>query len=189
MRRRQTFVELTRFRRCGSTLREKRGTCLARRWLFTRPRARLTRVPSGAAAIVGDEEAVQAMKKSMSIAFVAVAIGLAAAGPSHARGGGGGHGSGGHTSGHFGGHRGFPRQRHGLVFLGGGPVFYGPYWDPYWWDYPPNVIPPAVVVPEPPVYLQRPPQAYWYYCPSARAYYPTVQSCGDAWIAVPPRAP
>jgi hypothetical protein len=121
------------------------------------------------------------MKKSVSIAFVAVAIALAAAGPSHARGGGGGHSSG--------GHRGFHRHNHGRVFIVGGPVFYGPYWDPYWWDYPPYAVAPVVVVPEPPVYLQRPAQAYWYYCPSARAYYPTVQRCADAWIAVPPRAP
>jgi hypothetical protein len=117
------------------------------------------------------------MKKSVSIAFVAMAIALAAVGPSHARGG----------SGH--GHRGFHGHSHTRVFIGVGPVFYGPYWDPYWWDYPPYAVAPVVVVPEPPVYLQRPPQAYWYYCPSARAYYPTVQSCADAWVAVPPRGP
>jgi hypothetical protein len=34
---------------------------------------------------------------------------------------------------------------------------------------------------------QQPPQSYWYYCPSARAYYPTVRTCPEEWIKVPPR--
>ena len=37
--------------------------------------------------------------------------------------------------------------------------------------------------------LQQPaPEAYWYYCSSAQAYYPTVASCPEPWIKVPPRA-
>ena len=37
------------------------------------------------------------------------------------------------------------------------------------------------------VLVQEPvPQAYWYYCPSAQAYYPTVKNCPEAWIKVPP---
>ena len=35
---------------------------------------------------------------------------------------------------------------------------------------------------------QQPAQAYWYYCSSARAYYPTAPSCPEPWIKVPPRA-
>jgi len=35
---------------------------------------------------------------------------------------------------------------------------------------------------------QQPPQSYWYYCSSARAYYPTVPRCPEPWIKVPPRA-
>ena len=35
---------------------------------------------------------------------------------------------------------------------------------------------------------QHPGQAYWYYCPSARAYYPTAPSCPEPWVKVPPRA-
>ena len=35
---------------------------------------------------------------------------------------------------------------------------------------------------------QQPPQSYWYYCPSARAYYPTAPACPEPWIKVPPRA-
>jgi hypothetical protein len=35
---------------------------------------------------------------------------------------------------------------------------------------------------------QRPPESYWYYCPSARAYYPTAPACPEPWIKVPPRS-
>jgi len=35
---------------------------------------------------------------------------------------------------------------------------------------------------------QPPSQSYWYYCSSARAYYPTVPACPEPWIKVPPRA-
>ena len=35
---------------------------------------------------------------------------------------------------------------------------------------------------------QQPSQSYWYYCSSARAYYPTVPTCPEEWIKVPPRA-
>jgi hypothetical protein len=34
----------------------------------------------------------------------------------------------------------------------------------------------------------QPPQSYWYYCPSAKGYYPTVPTCPEVWIKVPPRA-
>jgi hypothetical protein len=30
------------------------------------------------------------------------------------------------------------------------------------------------------------PQGYWYYCESAKEYYPTVQQCPEDWIKVPP---
>ena len=35
---------------------------------------------------------------------------------------------------------------------------------------------------------QQPSQSYWYYCPSAGAYYPTAPTCPEPWIKVPPRA-
>ncbi len=35
---------------------------------------------------------------------------------------------------------------------------------------------------------QQPPQPYWYYCPSTRAFYPTSPTCPEAWIKVSPRA-
>jgi len=46
-----------------------------------------------------------------------------------------------------------------------------------------------VVVEEPPQYIERAPEpsAYWYYCPSAQAYYPQTATCQEPWIKVPPR--
>lgn len=91
------------------------------------------------------------------------------------------------------------------VFVSVGPHWWGP--PAYWWYGPPAYYvytPPAVIVREPPVYIQQAPapppppppppppappaaQAYWYYCPSARAYYPSVQTCPEEWVKVPPR--
>ena len=53
----------------------------------------------------------------------------------------------------------------------------------------PVVVTPPPVVESPPVFVEpEPAQSYWYYCQSARAYYPNVQSCPEAWVKVPPRA-
>ncbi|HEU4438720.1 MAG TPA: hypothetical protein VFT36_05690 [Methylomirabilota bacterium] len=91
---------------------------------------------------------------------------------------------------------------HGGVFIG-----VGPYWGwGYPWYYPPPYYyypPPTVVVEQPPVYVERQPApaeaappappappaatAYWYYCPSAKAYYPSVPSCSEEWVKVPER--
>jgi len=30
-------------------------------------------------------------------------------------------------------------------------------------------------------------EAYWYYCPSSKGYYPSVQTCPEPWVKVPPR--
>src|SRR5262245_34587260 len=74
------------------------------------------------------------------------------------------HGSGGHVHGH------------GVVVVG--PTF---WWGP-WWYYPPA---PQVIVQPAPVIVEQPPaESYWYYCPSAKAYYPTAPSCPEAWIKV-----
>ena len=83
----------------------------------------------------------------------------------------------------------------GGVFIGVGP-YWGPY--PYYWYPPPYYVyrPPTVVVEESPVYVERQPApppappastAYWYYCPGAKGYYPTVPSCAEEWIRVPER--
>ena len=83
-----------------------------------------------------------------------------------------------------------------FVGVGVGPV----WWGPPWWYYPPYPAyvyapPPTVVVQEPPVYVQQPAppppptaQAFWYYCPGTQSYYPSVQSCAEPWVKVPPRA-
>ena len=95
---------------------------------------------------------------------------------------------------------------HGRVFIGVGvgPVWWGPpYWyypPPYYYGYSP---PPVVVEQQPPVYIQQEPaappppppaaaqapaaEAFWYYCPSAKGYYPSVPTCPEAWIKVSPR--
>jgi hypothetical protein len=83
---------------------------------------------------------------------------------------------------HYGGFRG-----HGVIVVGPGCC-----WGPPWWYYDPPpyyVYAPPPVVQEPPVYVERPapPESYWYYCPSTKAYYPSVPSCSEAWIKVPPR--
>jgi len=74
--------------------------------------------------------------------------------------------------------------------------WHGRWWGPPYpyWYYPRYYVytPPPVVVESPPVYVQPDPppaQAYWYYCPSAQAYYPSVQACPEAWVRVPPRSP
>ena len=95
----------------------------------------------------------------------------------------------------------------GAAFAHGGRVHFGiglnfgPYWGPYWggpyWGpayyYPGPVYYPTPVVvapPSPPVYVERNDQApqagYWYYCETARGYYPYVKECPSGWKAVPP---
>jgi hypothetical protein len=85
---------------------------------------------------------------------------------------------------------------HGGVFIGVGP-YWGPY--PYYWYPPPPpyyYAPPPVVIEQPPVYVEQQPApapppapaaptAYWYYCQSAKGYYPTVPSCPEEWVKVP----
>ena len=103
--------------------------------------------------------------------------------------GGGYHGGGYHGGGYGGYHGGYWR---GGVFIGGpwwwgAPYPYYPYpYYPYAY-YPP--YPPVVVDRGPQVYIERPQEpgaGYWYYCPSAKAYYPTVPECSEDWIKVPP---
>jgi hypothetical protein len=50
-----------------------------------------------------------------------------------------------------------------------------------------------VVVQPAPVYVDntqpsQPPESYWYYCPTSKAYYPNVPSCSETWVKVPPRS-
>jgi hypothetical protein len=61
------------------------------------------------------------------------------------------------------------------------------------------VYAPAPAPQEPPVYVERnpaprpapqdatAPPSWWYYCESAGAYYPDVQSCPEPWRKVAPQ--
>jgi hypothetical protein len=133
------------------------------------------------------------MRRTLSVAliFVIVAGVTLALAPASDAWDGRSHG-GFHHGGHF--HSGF-RAR---VFVGPafvwGPSFYWGY--PYYagYPYPYYYTPPPVVVQEPPVYVQPPvvsqgplEEGYWYYCSSAQAYYPNVQSCPESWIKVAPK--
>ena len=136
------------------------------------------------------------MRRFLSVTLVAIVLLLVAAPASEADGRR--HRS--HRGHGFHRHHGLHRHHlaHTRVFIGVGPAFYwGPraYWGyPYYYPPPYYVYtPPPVVVQEPPVYVQQsvtapqPAEAYWYYCPPAQAYYPTVESCPEAWVRVPPR--
>lgn len=79
------------------------------------------------------------------------------------------------------------RVRVGVAF---GPVW-SPFWYPHWPYYPPPIVvaPPA---PPPPVYIEQSSihmeaeGRYWYFCPSARGYYPAVPTCPEDWLPVLP---
>lgn len=126
------------------------------------------------------------MKKLAVISLVAGALLLTTAAPSLAWRGGHFHGGGTRV----------------FVGVGVGPVWGYPYWGYPYYYYPPPYYsygPPAVVVQQPPTYVQQDtvqgvpaqaapqPQAYWYFCASSQAYYPSVQSCSEPWVKVPPR--
>jgi len=85
----------------------------------------------------------------------------------------------------------------GLPFAYWGPRFYGPppvYYTPpsYYYSAAPAYAPPA-----PTTYVERddPPPAeaapaqpvWWYWCESARGYYPYVKECPGGWRRVPPQ--
>lgn len=78
-------------------------------------------------------------------------------------------------------------------------LHFGPYWGPFWgpaWYPAPVYVPPPVIISAPPApthYVERADQplspGYWYYCESARGYYPYVKECAGGWRAVPPAPP
>ena len=103
---------------------------------------------------------------------------------------------GGHFHGHFhGGSRVFIGVGPGWWGWGGYPYPYYPYYYPPYYYTPPVVQEPSVYVqqgtpaapPPPPAAPESSYSSYWYYCPSARDYYPSVPTCSEAWIKVPPR--
>lgn len=87
------------------------------------------------------------------------------------------------------------RRTHVGVVIGA--PLWGPFWDPFPWypyypPYPPLVVTPP---PPPPVYIEQAEPApapasedYWYYCSSARGYYPDVRFCPEDWLPVLPRS-
>jgi hypothetical protein len=95
-----------------------------------------------------------------------------------------------------------PAQAHGRARVSVGVGFgYGGYWGPYWgpWYYPPPVYypAPAIVVPSQPVtYIEQGGNqasaeysgsgGWWYYCDSAKSYYPYVKECPTGWQRVAP---
>ena len=130
------------------------------------------------------------MKKLAVISMVAVVLLLATAAPSLAWRGGHWHGGGTRV----------------FVGVGVGPVWGGPFWGYPYYYYPPPFYsygPPTVVMQQPPTWIQQDvqvapapappqsapaPQAFWYYCSSSKAYYPSVQTCAEPWVKVPPRS-
>ena len=94
--------------------------------------------------------------------------------------------------------RGHTFHHGGFRHFGPGVFIGGALFAPWWWGapypyYPYYAYAPPVEALEPPDYFQAPPpvaqpQAYWYYCESAQAYYPNVPSCPESWIPVPPRS-
>jgi hypothetical protein len=128
------------------------------------------------------------MKKMIAVVVAGLVL-LVAAGPSAARGRGGGGRGGFHGGGHFQGHH-FRGHFGGRVVIGGG-VFLGPYWYPPYYGYPYPYYPyypydPVPVASEPTSYIQQPMPTYWYYCESAKAYYPYVRECPGGWLTVAP---
>lgn len=83
-------------------------------------------------------------------------------------------------------HHGYHDGRWGLWWLAGATWMFYP--QPVY-PYPPVVVQPAPVEP---VIIQPAPQTTaqnWYYCDSAKAYYPYVQACTEGWRAVPATPP
>lgn len=154
------------------------------------------------------EEGGSKMRRGLiSVAVLAMALLLGAAGPGFAGRGGagpqGGHGAvqprgSWHTGfrgnpggrphpawhGHF---RGYPEVGT-RVFIGSG------FWwgEPWWWGpaYPYYAAPPMLVPEAPPAYIEQEPPAqqpyYWYYCPNPAGYYPYVKECPLGWMTVVP---
>jgi hypothetical protein len=80
-----------------------------------------------------------------------------------------------------------------VAFVGFGFAYpwYPPYYYPYYPYYPQPVAYPA----QPVTYIEQgaapaaEPVHWWYYCESARAYYPYVRECPAGWQRVPALPP
>ncbi len=85
------------------------------------------------------------------------------------------------------GRRGYWWVAAGIWYFYPSPVY--PYPDPYT---PPVMVinqqPPVMVAPPAPAPAQQPAQS-WYYCNSAKGYYPYIPSCPEGWKSVPAQPP
>jgi hypothetical protein len=102
--------------------------------------------------------------------------------------------------GHYHGHYHYPRTTFSIGVWGPGywgwPGYWGaPYWGGYYGGgYYPG---PTTVYTEPRVYVERDEAApapngggqWWYWCQSAKGYYPYVASCSEGWQRVSPQPP
>jgi hypothetical protein len=89
------------------------------------------------------------------------------------------------------------RHHHGhgarlsLGFHFGAPLYWHP-WPSYYYYPAPVYVAPPVVQAAPPVYVERHDNpttdinGWWYYCTSAKGYYPYVKECPGGWQKVPP---
>jgi hypothetical protein len=143
----------------------------------------------------------------LGVSLLSMAAALPALGQSHG-GHGGGHGAAREGGGHGGGHRGGPGWWGLGLGLGLGwegaylaypysyPYLAYPYPNDYAYGQDPGYVPyaPAPVAPQaaPGAQGYAPgyaPAANWYYCESARSYYPYVAQCPEAWRLVPATPP
>lgn len=86
-------------------------------------------------------------------------------------------------------HHGHHDGRYGWWWIVGGIWYF--YTDPVY-PYPDPYRPPVVVVqpqPSAPPPAAAPATQVWYYCPSAKGYYPYVSVCPGGWKAVPATPP
>jgi hypothetical protein len=109
------------------------------------------------------------MRRWVSIAFVAFAIALAEVGSSHGQAMSG-HGSGDQHGDRAGVRDGDHRDHDGDHDSDHGRRHDGERRQVIIWNFSPYPMPA--------------PAAYWWYCPSAEAYYPYVDRCVDAWVPV-----
>ena len=70
-----------------------------------------------------------------------------------------------------------------------------------WWSWPYSYYPaypvppiiieraPIIIERQPPVYLERQLQQYWYWCPNPQGYHPYIEQCPSGWMKVVPSAP
>lgn len=78
----------------------------------------------------------------------------------------------------------------GIPIYGPAPYYYPPYYYyPYYYEPPPAYYYPAPALQAPAQAPAAPAEPSWYYCESARGYYPYVRECPGGWQRVPAAPP